>query len=70
MEGIGANVHYDPVHLHPFYRERFGHRTGDLPVTESTASRLITLPLHPNMDERDVDDVIRAVCRIIEWYRL
>lgn len=68
LENIGANVHYDPVHLHPLYRERLGHRPGDLPVTEDVASRLVTLPVHPNMTDDDIDDVIRALCRIVSYF--
>ena len=68
LENIGANVHYDPVHLHRLYRERFGHTPGELPISEDVASRLVTLPVHPNMTDGDVDDVIRALCRILSYF--
>ena len=41
-ENIGVNVHYIPVHLHPYYRERFGYRGGEFPVAEDAYSRLIS----------------------------
>lgn len=64
-EGIGVNVHYIPVHLHPFYRERFGTGPGLCPVAEAAYERLITLPIFPAMTDADVDAVIRAVCKVV-----
>src|SRR6202167_4129582 len=60
-ENIGVNVHYIPVHLHPYYRERFGHGEGECPVAEAAYERLISLPLFPSMTNGDVGDVVRAV---------
>lgn len=68
-EGIGVSVHYKPVHLHSYYRERFGFREGQFPVAEAAFHRLLTLPLFPRMSDRDVDDVIAAVRKVIEHYR-
>lgn len=59
--GIGVNVHYIPVHLHPFYRTRFGAGPGQCPVAESSYEELITLPLFPGMRDADTDRVIDAV---------
>ena len=60
-QGIGANVHYLPVHLHPYYRERYGHRRGDYPVSEGAYDELISLPIFPGMSDGDRDRVIEAV---------
>jgi len=59
--GIGVNVHYIPVHLHPFYRERFGTGPGLCPVAEAAYEQIISLPIFPGMSEDDVEAVIRAV---------
>jgi perosamine synthetase len=67
-EGIGVNVHYIPVHLHPFYRERFGTRPGLCPVAEAAYECMITLPVFPQMSDRDVEDVIDAVYKVVEGY--
>lgn len=67
-EGIGANVHYIPVHLHPFYRERFGTRPGLCPVAEDAYSRLVTLPMFPQMSTGDVDDVVAAVAKVVDRF--
>jgi len=63
-EGIGVNVHYIPVHLHPFYRERFGTGPGLCPVAEAAYERLISLPIFPRMSDTDIEDVIAAVHKV------
>jgi len=68
-EGIGVNVHYVPVHLHPFYRERFGTAPGLCPVAEAAYEEIITLPIFPRMENQDVGDVITAVRKVIGVYR-
>lgn len=65
---IGVNVHYIPVHLHPFYREHFGTRPGDCPVAESAYERLLTLPIHPRMSSEDIDGVVNAVRDTVSSY--
>jgi len=59
-DGIGANVHYAPVHLHSFYRQR-GYAPGIAPVAESVSSQLLTLPLFPAMAAADVHRVVAAL---------
>ncbi len=66
-EGIGVNVHYIPVHTHPYYRERFPGLS--FPVAEAAYERLLTLPLHAGMTTSDVDDVVLAVDKVTEAYR-
>ncbi|MCS3705870.1 perosamine synthetase [Salinibacter ruber] len=68
-EGIGVNVHYIPVHYHPFYRENFDTGEGLCPVAEAAYERILTLPVFPRMTEADVEDVIRAVRKVISTYR-
>jgi perosamine synthetase len=68
-ENIGVNVHYVPVHLHPYYRERFGYRGGEFPIAESAYESLISLPMFHGMSDQDVEDVIQAVDLVIGYYR-
>ncbi len=68
-EGIGVNVHYIPVHLHPFYRQRFGCGPGLCPVAEAAYEQLITLPMFPGMHARDVHDVVEAVTKVVTAFR-
>jgi len=67
-ENIGVNVHYIPVHLHPYYRDRFGYKGGEFPVAEHAYERLISLPMFHGMMDRDVEDVIAAVTRVTGHY--
>ena len=67
-ENIGVNVHYTPVHLHPYYRDRFGYAAGDYPIAEDAYARLISLPMFHGMTDEDVDDVIRALRKIVGHY--
>ena len=67
-EGIGVNVHYIPVHLHPYYRQRFGTGPGLCPVAEDAYERIISLPIFPKMTDPDAESVIEAVGKVIEAY--
>lgn len=68
-ENIGTSVHFIPVHLHPYYREKFGFKRGDFPNTEYVFDRTISLPIHPAMAKKDMEDVVKAVRKIILYYR-
>nr|AYQ73818.1 UDP-4-amino-4,6-dideoxy-N-acetyl-beta-L-altrosamine transaminase [Cohnella candidum] len=63
-ENIGVNLHYIPVHLHPYYR-RLGYGPGLCPKAERFYDRVLTLPLFPAMTDRDVEDVIHAFRKVI-----
>jgi len=67
-ENIGANVHYIPVHLHPYYRDRFGYRGGEFPVAEAAYESLISLPMFHGMTDEDANDVICAVEKVTQYY--
>jgi perosamine synthetase len=59
--GIGVNVHYLPVHLHPFYRSRFGTGPGLCPRAERAYERILSIPIFPAMTEEEVLHVIRVM---------
>jgi len=63
--GIGVNVHYIPVHLHPYYRRRFGTALGLCPVAEKAYEHILSLPLYPSMTDGDVQTVIEAVIQVL-----
>ncbi|MDD1665166.1 MAG: UDP-4-amino-4,6-dideoxy-N-acetyl-beta-L-altrosamine transaminase [Methanomicrobiales archaeon] len=67
-EGIGVNVHYIPVHLHPFYRSRFATGPGLCPVAEDAYERILSLPIFPRMTEGDTMDVIRAITKVAQAF--
>ncbi|PYX65551.1 MAG: UDP-4-amino-4,6-dideoxy-N-acetyl-beta-L-altrosamine transaminase [Acidobacteria bacterium] len=64
-ENIGVNVHYIPVHQHPFYRERFGYKGGEYPVAEDAYQHLISLPMFHGISDEDLADVIHAVIKTV-----
>lgn len=68
-EGIGVGVHYIPVHLHPFYRQRFGTGPGLCPVAEAAYEQILSLPIFPAMTEQDVAHVITVVEKVVsgQW---
>jgi len=63
--GIGANVHYIPVHLHPYYRERLGTAPGDCPVAEAAYAEIVSLPVFPQMTDDDVTFCVDALARAL-----
>jgi perosamine synthetase len=66
-ENIGVNVHYVPVHRHPYYRQRFPEN-GSYPVAEDAYERLISLPMFHSMTPQDVDGVIHALQKVLLHY--
>jgi dTDP-4-amino-4,6-dideoxygalactose transaminase len=59
--GIGCSVHFIPIHLHPYYRDKYGYRPEDFPVAYDAYQGLISLPLSSRHSDEDVDSVIHAV---------
>ena len=60
-QGIGTNNYFSPVHLQPFYREQFGYKPGDFPVTEKIAARTLALPFYNRLSEKDQDLVVQVL---------
>lgn len=70
-ENIGVNVHYIPVHQHPYYRERFKSNSNSkesYPVAEGAYERLISLPMFHSMTAQDVEDTVQAVRKVVGHY--
>lgn len=59
--GIQCGKYFSPIHLQPFYRELFGYKPGDFPVTESVAARTIALPFYNDLTEDQIDYVVTAL---------
>lgn len=66
---IGASVHFIPVHVHPYYRHKYGFKPDDFPVAYQEYQRMLSLPLYPKMKDRAVEDVIDAVHQIVQKFR-
>jgi dTDP-4-amino-4,6-dideoxygalactose transaminase len=65
-QGIQTSIHYPPIHQFSYYQERFGDRTGTLPMTEAVGFREVTLPLYPGMTVQDVKRVVDALRLVID----
>jgi dTDP-4-amino-4,6-dideoxygalactose transaminase len=62
---IGVSVHFIPLHIHPYYRDLYGHRPEDFPAAFDEYRRVISLPIYSKMSDQDVADVIAAVLEIV-----
>src|SRR5437764_2665668 len=63
---IGTSVHFIPVHLFTYYRERYQYSPQDFPIASAEFQRIVSLPCSPAMSDDDVEDVIAAVTSVIE----
>ncbi len=68
-ENVGVNVHYIPVHRHPYYRDRLP-TSESYPVAEDAYERLISLPMFHSMTAQDVGDVIHALRKVMLHYEM
>ncbi len=67
--GILVNVHYIPVHLHPYYREKLGTAPGLCPVAEEAFEGLLLLPMFPGLGKADQERVVAALSESMSAYR-
>ncbi len=67
-ENICCNVHYIPVYWHPYY-EKLGYQKGLCPNAEKLYGEMMSLPLYYSLTDQDVDDVIRAVRKLVDYYK-
>jgi len=68
VRNIGTSVHFIPIHLHPYYRDKYGYKPEDFPVAFNNYQRILSLPLHAGLSDNDVQDVIAAVVEIVKKY--
>lgn len=66
-ENIYCNVHYIPVYWHPYY-QKLGYKKGICPKGEKLYEEIMSLPLYYGMTDKDVEDVIKAVKKIVDFY--
>ncbi|MEW6407100.1 MAG: aminotransferase class I/II-fold pyridoxal phosphate-dependent enzyme [Patescibacteria group bacterium] len=68
-ENIGVGVHFRSLHMQPYYRNRFSFKDDYFPSAKYLSDRILSLPLYPAMNQRDVDTVIKAVIKLVNYYR-
>lgn len=60
--GVEASVHFSPpVHLHSFYKDKFGYKRGDLPITEQVAKDIVTLPMYPSLTKPQIEKMVGVI---------
>ena len=64
-KGIGTQVHYIPVHTHPFYRKHFGFNWGDCPCAEDYYKKCLSIPIFPAMSDKDIDKVVNSLSEVL-----
>ncbi len=69
QEGVGCSVHFIPLHLHPYHRDRGGYRPEDFPVASKVFQQIISLPLYSKMTENEVNRVIETVHNLVKRNR-
>ena len=62
---VGTGVHYIGVHLHPYYRERFGYQPESFPNATWLSERTVSIPLSPRLSNSDIEDVVEAIKTVI-----
>jgi dTDP-4-amino-4,6-dideoxygalactose transaminase len=65
---IGTSVHFIPLHLHSYYRQKYGYLPEQFPVAYGNYQRMLSLPLHPLLSDGDVGDVIGAVLDVVKRF--
>ena len=66
---IGTSVHFIPIHVHPYYRDKYRYAADAFPVAYDAFQRMLSLPLNPRLSDQDVADVIEAVLDIVRTHR-
>jgi len=61
VQDIQTQVHYIPVHLQPYYMDKFGYKAGDYPAAEGYYSKTLSLPLYPRMTDKEIEGVLSGI---------
>lgn len=65
QENIGTGIHFYGLHLHEYYQKHLGCLAGDLPVATRASSEILSLPLHPQLTDRNVHEVVSALKKVL-----
>ena len=69
QENIGTGIHFISLHLHPYYQKTFGYKRDDFPNAAYVSERTISLPLSAKLTDEDVNNVIKAVVKVLKKYK-
>jgi dTDP-4-amino-4,6-dideoxygalactose transaminase len=68
QRNIGTSVHFIPIHVHPYYRDKYGYAADRFPVAYGNYARMLSLPLNPRLTDADAGDVIQAVLDVVRTH--
>ena len=60
-KNINLQVHYVPVHLHPYYRKMYNYKVGDFPIAEKFYKNEVSLPIYFSLKDRQVYNIINLI---------
>lgn len=69
QENIGSGIHFNGLHLHKYYREKFGFAPEDLPEATAASREVLSVPLYPGMTDKNVNEVVAALKKVITHAR-
>jgi perosamine synthetase len=64
-KGINCQVHYIPLHLQPYYKNRYGYKVGDFPIAEEYYSREVSIPMYSELKEDDLEYISRSIKSVV-----
>ena len=70
QKGIGTSVHYIPVHMHSYYKKKYGFKPDSFPQSKILSETVISLPLYPALKDKEVAYIIRTITNIWEKYKV
>ena len=59
-QGVATSIHYNPIHLEPYYGTRFGYETGSFPIAEEIGKSLISLPTYPLLRKKEISFILKS----------
>ena len=65
-KGIGTSVHFIPLHLHPYYKQKYGYKPTDFPIALHAFQQIFSLPLHPKLSMEHQNRIIETVIELLE----
>ncbi len=68
-EGIGTGIHYSAIHKQPYYKNKYGYKNNQFERAEYVSKRTLSIPLQTSITENDLKDVVKAVKKVLNYYK-
>ena len=70
QKGIGTSVHYIPVHMHSYYKKKYGFKPDSFPQSKTLSETVISLPLYPALKDKEVSYIVKTILGLWEKYKV